>query len=64
MKYAIYVGIVLALGLAIFNLTRIDVAHPFEGDSSIALIGVVACACAVLLLLILLLSKRIAEKTK
>jgi hypothetical protein len=64
MKYVIYIGIVLALGLGIFNATRIDMAHPFEGESTIALIGLLACACAVLILLILKMSRRIAEKAK
>lgn len=64
MKYAIYIGIILALGLAIFNITRVDFSRPFEGDSSIALVGVAACACAAVLLLILLLSKKIAQKAK
>jgi hypothetical protein len=64
MKYVIYIGIVLAFGLGIFNATRIDMEHPFQGESSVALIGLVACACAILILLILKISKRIAQKVK
>lgn len=64
MRYVIYIGILLAFGLGIYNATRIDTAHPLEGESSIALIGLVACACAILILLILKVSRRIAEKAK
>ena len=64
MKYVIYIGIVLAFVLGIFNATRIDIQHPFQGESSVALVGLVACACAILILLILKMSKRIADKVK
>jgi len=53
---------VLALGMLVFNSTRIDFEAPLDGDSSVALIGVMASACAFLLLFILLLSKKIAAK--
>ncbi|MFT5751023.1 MAG: NADH:ubiquinone oxidoreductase subunit 6 (subunit J) [Flavobacteriales bacterium] len=64
MKYVIYIGIVIAFVLGLFNATRIDMQHPFQGESSVALIGLVACGCAILILLILKMSKRIAEKVK
>ena len=44
--------ILMAIGLIIFNLTMIDYNKPFEGNSSIALIGVVASFCAIFILLI------------
>ena len=53
---------VLALGMAVFNATKIDFEAPVQGDSSVALIGVMASACAFLLLLILLLSKKIEAR--
>ena len=62
MKIFIQVMMVLALGMAVFNTIKIDFEAPLKGDSSIALIGVMASACAFLLLLILLLSKKIAAK--
>lgn len=62
MKYIIPIGILLALGLLIYNLTLLDFSNPLQGDSSIALIGVIACTCAILLLLILHTSRKIAEK--
>ena len=54
--------ILMAIGLVIFNFTMIDVNKPFEGNSSIALIGVVASFCAIFILLIFRLSKKIDDK--
>ena len=54
--------ILMAIGLIIFNLTMIDDNKPFEGNSSIALIGVVASFCAIFILLIFKLSKKIDDK--
>ena len=62
MKFVIPIGILLGLGLLIYNLTLLDFSNPLQGDSSIALIGIIACACAILLLLILRTSRKIAEK--
>jgi len=62
MKIFIRVMMVLALGMAVFNATKINFEAPLQGDSSVALIGVMASACAFLLLLILLLSKKIEAK--
>lgn len=53
---------ILALLMAVFNATKIDYDAPLQGDSSVAVIGVLASTCALLLLFILLLSKKIAEK--
>ncbi|MGB6152377.1 MAG: hypothetical protein WBG48_10320 [Pricia sp.] len=54
--------IVLALALAAFNVTNIDFEAPFEGDSVIALIGILAPLCAIVLLLIFRTSKKIQER--
>tara|TARA_B110000459_G_C16554619_1_gene468417 strand:+ start:667 stop:864 length:198 start_codon:yes stop_codon:yes gene_type:complete len=62
MKIFIKVLMILALLMAVFNATKIDYDAPFKGDSSVAVIGVLASTCAFLLLFILLLSKKIAEK--
>lgn len=64
MKYLIPIGILLALVLLVYNVTLVDFSNLFTGDSSIALIGVIACACAILLLLILRTSRKIAEHQK
>ena len=53
---------ILALLMVVFNATKIDYDAPLQGDSSVAVIGVLASTCAFLLLFILLLSKKIAEK--
>ncbi|TVZ52473.1 hypothetical protein [Dokdonia sp. Hel_I_53] len=62
MKYIIPIGILMALALLIYNAILIDYSDPFRNDSSVALIGVIACACAILLLLILRTSRKIAAK--
>ncbi|MGB5819112.1 MAG: hypothetical protein WBG90_06470 [Saonia sp.] len=54
--------IVLALGLIAYNVTIIDFENPFEGNSIIALIGILASLCAIVLLLIFIASKKIQKK--
>lgn len=56
--------IVLALALIAYNVTLVDFENPFQGDSTIALIGIVASLCAVVLLLIFMTSKKIEKKIK
>lgn len=64
MKIFTTILIVLAIALIIFNVTQLDFKHPFEGNSMIALIGIVASFCAVFILLIFKMSKKIEEKLK
>lgn len=47
-----------------FNLYQINWSHPFEGQSAVAVIGVMAASCAFLLLLLLALSKKIEAQKK
>ncbi len=54
--------IVLALALIAYNVTLVDFTAPFEGDSTIALIGIMASLCAVVLLLLYLTSKKVQSK--
>jgi len=54
----------IAIALIIVNVFLLDFNKPFEGDSMIALIGIVASFCAVLILLIFRMSKKIEEKVK
>ena len=56
--------VLLALALAIYNITLLDFKNPFEGDSLVACIGVMASLCAIVLLLIFSTSKKISEKLK
>lgn len=64
MKIFTSVLVVIALALIVFNITLLDFDHLFEGNSVVALIGIVASICAVCILLIFRMSKMIAEKTK
>lgn len=64
MKYLAIIIIVLASGLGVFNATKINLDAPFEGDSIIGLITVVAALCAIMLMLILVVSKQIEARIK
>lgn len=64
MKIFTSILVVLALALIIFNITLLDFDHLFEGESSVALIGIVASFCAIFILLIFRLSKMIEERTE
>lgn len=64
MKKVIYLFIGIAIILIIYNLTFLDFSNLFEGESSIALIGVLCGACVILLMLILHTSRKIAKKKR
>ena len=64
MKIFTTILIVIALALVIFNVTMLDLNKPFQGNSMIALIGIVASFCAVFILLIFKMSKKIEDKLK
>lgn len=64
MKIFIYVLMALSLGLIIFNTSKLDFSNLLQGDSSIAVICILAGLCTIVLLGILLVSKKIAEKNK
>ena len=64
MKIFTYILIIIAVSLIIFNITLIDFKHFNQGDSLVAIIGIVAAICAVLILLIFRMSKSIVEKTR
>ncbi|MEL0455659.1 hypothetical protein WJN01_05435 [Flavobacteriaceae bacterium SZ-1-7] len=55
---------VIALGLIIFNFTKVDFNAPFKGESMIAVITIVASLCVILMMAILRISKRIEQKVK
>lgn len=54
--------IVAALGLIAYNVTLVDFAEPFEKNSTIALIGIMASLCAIVLLLVFVASKKVQDK--
>ena len=61
-KILIVTLIVLGLGLIAYNVTLVDFKEPFQGNSIIALIGILAALCAIVLLLIYSTSKKIQKK--
>ncbi|MBU2997637.1 hypothetical protein KO500_14400 [Cellulophaga baltica] len=56
--------IIIATGLIIYNATILNFDNLFEGDSMVALIGIVAALCAIVLLLIFMISKKIQKKVE
>jgi len=54
--------IVLAVALIAYNVTLVNFQNPFESNSIIALIGIIASLCAIVLLLIFITSKKIKDK--
>ncbi len=54
--------IIAALALIAYNVTLVDFSNPFEGNSIIAIIGIMASLCAVVLILIFITSKKIQKK--
>ena len=64
MKILIRILILVSLGMAIFNGFQVDWQRPLEGQSAVAIIGIMASLCALLLLVILTVSKKISAKLK
>jgi len=64
MKIFLRIMLVLAIGMMIFNTTLIDWEAPTEGDSLVAIIGILASGSALLLLWILVLSLKIKAQQK
>ncbi|MEO9893697.1 hypothetical protein [Aurantibacter sp.] len=54
--------IVSALALIIYNVTMVNFDNPLEGNSIIAIIGILASLCAIVLILIYNTSKKIEKK--
>ncbi|MDO5978550.1 hypothetical protein [Flavivirga spongiicola] len=64
MKYLTSIISTIALGLMIFNFTKVNFETPFKDESLIALITILASLCVILMMLILRTSKRIEQKVK
>lgn len=64
MKILTIILSIFALALVVFNALKINLTAPFEGDSALAFITMLAALCALVLLQILRISKRIEEKAK
>lgn len=64
MKIFIYILMVFGIAIVSYNFTMLNFDALFTGDSSIALIGILAAGCVIVLLAILLASKAIEQKAK
>lgn len=64
MKIFTNILLFIAIALIVVNIFLLDFNKPLEGNSMIAMIGIVASFCAVLILLIFRMSKKIADKIK
>ncbi len=64
MKILTLVLTILAVGLIVFNATKVNFEAPFEGDSYTAILTIIAGLCAVILLQILRISKKIEALQK
>lgn len=64
MRIFSYIIIALSVITIIFNATKIDFEKPFEGESTIAIIGIIASFCAILVVTLFRVAKKVVEKTK
>lgn len=64
MKIFIYLLMLLALVVIVYNFTIINYTNFFGRDNTVSLIGILCAACVLVLLAILLTSKAIVKKEK
>ena len=64
MKILIKILIFLSIIMILFNAFQVNWESPMEGQSSVAVIGIMASLCALLLLIILMISMKISNKLK
>ena len=64
MKVFTWILTILALGLIIFNATKLNFEAIFEGESYTAVITIITALCAIILLQILRISKKIETLNK
>jgi len=64
MKIFIWVLTIIAIGLIIFNATKLNFDALLTGESQTAVITIVAALCAIFLLQILRISKKIETLSK
>jgi uncharacterized integral membrane protein len=64
MRIFSYIIIVLSIITIIFNATKIDFEKPFEGESTIAIIGIIASFCTILIVTLFRVAKKVVEQTK
>ena len=64
MKKFTFILAVIAVFLVIYNFARVDFEAPFQNESIVAVILVIASLCVLLLLAILRISKKIEKIQK
>ena len=64
MKIATYIISVIALAVGIFNVSKINLEAPLEGDSFTALTTAITAGCAILIAAVLRLSKKVDSLSK
>jgi len=64
MKIFAVVFTLLALCITGYNVTKVNFEAPFEGDSLVACITILAALCAIILVWILVVSKQIQKLAK
>ncbi|WP_042279550.1 hypothetical protein [Nonlabens tegetincola] len=64
MKLFCKIMMIIAGASALFNVFKLDFNQPFNGDSQIAVISIIAALCVVVLMCIMLTSLKIKEKSK
>ncbi|WP_299121872.1 hypothetical protein [uncultured Winogradskyella sp.] len=64
MKIFTLVLTIVAIGLIIFNATKLNFEALFEGESYTAILTIITALCAIILLQILRISKKIEKLNK
>jgi len=64
MKIFTLILTIIAVGLIIFNTTKLNFEALFEGESFIAVITIITALCAIILLQIFRISKKIEKLYK
>lgn len=64
MKIFTLILTIIAIGLIIFNATKLNFKALFEGESHTAILTIIAALCAIVLLQILRISKKIETLSK
>ncbi|WP_299128239.1 hypothetical protein [uncultured Winogradskyella sp.] len=64
MKIFTWILTIIAVGLVIYNATKLDFNALFKGESYSAVLTIIAGLCAIILLQILRLSKKIDTLSK
>lgn len=64
MKIFTFIFTILVIASIVFSVSSVDMSNPFEGDSIVALIMILAALCALTLVYILMTSKKIQDKLK